>query len=222
MDMKIYKISEFAKAIGVTKKTLQRWDAEGKLKAARTPSRFRYYTQKQLDEYLDLKPAEESTRKGRIVIYARVSSRGQKDDLVNQVEFLRAFANGRGWIVDEVVTDVGSGLNYNRKKWNDLLVSVEKGEVSKIIIAYKDRFIRFGYEWFEDFLKRHGCELVSVNNEALSPEEELVQDLVSIVHMFSCRLYGLGKYVWQIQGDNALCTTHTKPKSSQRKNKPKK
>ena len=218
--MKTYKAGAFAKEIGVTKRTLHRWDESGKLKAYRTPSNFRYYTQEQLDEYLGRKPKESAERK--TVIYARVSSRGQKDDLENQVEFLRTFANAHGWIVDEIVEDIGSGLNYNRKKWNNLLASIEKGEIARVLVAYKDRFVRFGYEWFETFLANHGCELVSVNNEKLSPEEELVQDLVSIVHVFSCRLYGLRKYKAQIEGDETLCSEGSRPKSTRRGNKPRK
>jgi len=114
--------------------------------------------------------------------------------LKNQISFLRNFSNARGWIVDEVVEDIGSGLNYKRKKWNELISSIPQKKVTRVIVAHKDRFVRFGYEWFERFLKENGAELVVVNNDELSPEEELVQDLISIIHVFSCRIYGLRKY----------------------------
>lgn len=131
---------------------------------------------------------------GNVYIYARVSNRSQKDDLDNQVEFLKTYANAKGMIVSEIMTDIGSGLNYKRKKWNELLDLAQSNKVNTILIAHKDRFIRFGYEWFESFLEKQGVSLVVVNNEKLSPEEELVQDLISIIHVFSCRIYGLRKY----------------------------
>lgn len=86
---------------------------------------------------------------GKTIIYARVSNQGQKDDLENQIEFLKTFSNAKGMIIDEIITDIGSGLNYNRKEWNKLIESCIDGNISTIIIAHKDRFIRFGYDWFE-------------------------------------------------------------------------
>lgn len=194
----MYKPKEFAEMLGVSVKTLQRWDNEGKLIAKRNPKNRRYYTHKQYIDYIG-----EST-KGKTIIYTRVSSSNQKDDLENQVEFLKQYANAKGVIIDEVFTDVGSGLNYNRKKWNRLLQDAMLGHISKIIIAHKDRFIRFGYDWFEKFLESNGVEIVVVNNEKLSPEEELVQDLISIVHVFSCRIYGLRKYKKKIREDEEV------------------
>ena len=138
---------------------------------------------------------------GKTIIYARVSNRGQKGDLDKQIEFLKTFANSRGIIVDEVMTDIGSGLNYNRKKWNELMELAQQKELSQILISHKDRFVRFGYEWFEAFLKKYGVEMVVVNNEKLSPQEELVQDLISVIHVFSCRIYGLRKYKKKIKDD---------------------
>lgn len=137
------------------------------------------------------------------LIYARVSSKNQTDDLKNQIEFLRNFANAKGWIVSEIITDIGSGLNYNRKRWNDLLTKCFNHEVSRIIVAHKDRFVRFGFDWFEKFLKEQcGTEIIVVNNESLSPQQEMVQDLISIIHVFSCRIYGLRKYKTKIKEDD--------------------
>ncbi|KMN45174.1 DNA-binding protein [Bacillus sp. LK2] len=133
-----------------------------------------------------------------------MSNRGQKDDLENQIEFLKTFANARGVIVDEVIEDIGSGLNYNRKQWNKLIEDCTDGNVSTIIIAHRDRFIRFGYEWFEKFLRKFGVEIIVVTNEKLSPQEELIQDLISIVHVFSCRIYRLRKYKKKISEDKDL------------------
>lgn len=125
-----YKPKDFSVLLGVSVKTLQRWDREGILKANRTPTNRRYYT---YDQYLQFKGINTENDNRQIVIYARVSTRNQKDDLQNQVTFLRQFCNAKGIIVDQCI-------------------------------------------------------------EELSPQEELVQDIVSILHVFSCRLYGLRKY----------------------------
>ena len=122
----------------------------------------------------------------------------------NQVEFLRQYANAKGMIVDEVIEDLGSGLNYNRKKWNKLIDSCMTNEVGTILITHKDRFIRFGYDWFERFLAKFNVKIIVVNNESLSPQEELVQDIVSILHVFSCRIYGLRKYKKKIMEDKQI------------------
>ena len=203
-----YKPKEFAEMLGVSVITLQRWDREGKLKAYRTPTDRRYYTHKQYVEYM----GEGNSNKGKTIIYTRVSTTNEKDDLKNQVEFLRQYANGKGIIVDEIYEDIGSGLNYNRKKWNKLIEDCILGEIKTIMVSHKDRFIRFGYEWFERFLKSNGVEIIVVNNEALSPHDELVQDLVSIIHVFSCKIYGLRKYKNKILEDNEICSDLSKQK----------
>ncbi|WDL96172.1 IS607 family transposase [Alicyclobacillus sp. ALC3] len=196
---KTYKPHEFAGLLNVTVRTLQRWDTEGKLKAYRTPTDRRFYTHEQYLECIG--KSVTNTAKGRSVIYARVSNQGQKDDLANQVHFLREFVNARGIIVDEVIQEIGSGLNYKRKKWNELLQLAFDGKVSRIFVSHKDRFVRFGFDWFETFLTSRGVEMVIVNNETLSPQEEMVQDLISIIHVFSCRIYGLRKYKKKIKDD---------------------
>ncbi|KUO74794.1 MAG: DNA invertase [Clostridia bacterium BRH_c25] len=208
--MNNYKPNEFAEMLNVSVKTLQRWDNEGTLKAYRNPKGRRYYTHQQYVEYMGQSSNEDN--KGKVIIYARVSTTNQRDDLKNQIEFLRTFANAKGWIVDEIFEDIGSGLNYNRKKWNKLLEDCMLGTVSKIIVSHKDRFIRFGFEWFEKFLKSNGVELVVVNNESLSPQEEIVQDIISILHVFSCRVYGLRKYKKKIAEDGELLCEPTEQK----------
>ena len=111
-----YKPSEFAELLNVSVKTLQRWDRDKILVAKRTPTNRRYYT---YDQYLEYKGFDsENNNSRKIILYARVSTNNQKDDLKNQILFLQNFVNAKGIIVDEVVEDIGSGLNYNRKKWN--------------------------------------------------------------------------------------------------------
>lgn len=196
-----YKPKEFAELLGVSVKTLQRWDRDGILKANRTPTDRRYYT---YDQYLQFKGIKVENDTRDVVIYARVSTKNQKDDLYNQVEFLKTFCNAKGIIVNQCIEDFGSGLNYNRKKWNQLLDEVMEQKIKTIVISSKDRFIRFGFEWFEKFCMKFNTDIIVVNNEALSPNEELVQDIISILHVFSCRLYGLRKYKSQIKEDEDI------------------
>ena len=196
-----YKPKEFAELLGVSVKTLQRWDREGILKANRTPTDRRYYT---YDQYLQFQGIHTETDSRQIVIYARVSTKNQTDALKNQVAFLRQFCNAKGMIVDQCIEEYGSGLNYNRKKWNELLDHVMEQKIKTIVITNKDRWIRFGYDWFEKFCSKFNTTIVVVNNETLSPQEELVQDIISILRVFSCKLYGLRKYKKQIEGDEEL------------------
>lgn len=175
-----YKPKEASQYIGRSISTLQRLDYSGKLKAHRTTTNRRYYTKEQLDTFLGKKA---QTRRLQIA-YARVSSYEQKPELQHQLEYIRNYVNAKGIILDQEITDIGSGLNYNRKKWNKLMDLVEENKVGKIYIAYKDRFIRFGYDWFNHFCQKHGCDIVVLNNPSLSPEEELTQDLLTILHVF--------------------------------------
>ena len=195
---KHYKPKEFAELLNVSVITLQRWDNNGKLKAFRTPTNRRYYT---YEQYLEYKGIHKKNNDRKTIIYTRVSTANQKDDLKNQVDFLRQYANAKGMIIDEVIEDYGSGLNYNRKKWNKLIDECMTNEIDTIIITHKDRFIRFGYDWFERFLAKFNVDIIVVNNESLSPQEELVQDIISILHIFSCRIYGLRKYKNKIRED---------------------
>ena len=196
-----YKPKDFAGLLGVSVKTLQRWDREGILKANRTPTDRRYYT---YDQYLQFKGIHTENDDRQTVIYARVSTRNQTDNLQNQAAFLRQFCNARGMIVDQCIEEYGSGLNYNRKKLNQILNVAMEQKIRTIIVTHKDRFVRFGYDWFEKFCMKFNTTIVVVNNEELSPREELVQDIVSILHVFSYRLYGLRKYKKQIEGDEEI------------------
>ena len=173
-NITIYKPKDFAELLGVSVKTLQRWDREGTLKANRTPTDRRYYT---YDQYLQFKGINTENGNRQTVIYARVSTRNQKDDLQNQVTFLRQFCNAKGIIVDQYIEEYGSGLDYNRIKWNQLLDEVMKQKIKTIIVTHKDRFVRFGYDWFEKFCMKFNTTIVAVNNEGLSPQEERDEEI---------------------------------------------
>jgi len=131
----------------------------------------------------------------KIVLYARVSSAGQKPDLENQLEYLKSFAAGKGLTVDEILSDVGSALNYKRKNFLKLCGMVTRGEVKIVVVAHKDRLVRFGFDFFEDLFAKFGCEMLVVNKaEDMSPAQELAEDLISIVQYFAAELYGQRAY----------------------------
>jgi putative resolvase len=90
-------------------------------------------------------------------------------------------------------------MNFRREKFLALVERIERGEVGRLVIAHKDRLVRFGFDFFEWFAERHGCKIIVANQESLSPQQEMVQDLMSIVHCFSSRLYGLRSYKKRIK-----------------------
>jgi len=184
-----YSPREFGALIGRAVNTLQRWDRMGILKAHRTLTNRRYYTHEQYLKFIGQKAAVKN-----IMTYCRVSSAGQKKDLAAQKEAVEHFCAASGKPVGAALEDIGSGLNYRRKQFVRLMQMVERGEVFEIVIAHKDRLVRFGFEWFEKFCNDHGCTITVMNAESLSPEQEMTQDLLSIIHCFSSRLYGLRKY----------------------------
>jgi len=126
-------------------------------------------------------------RKRKAILYARVSSNTQKDELVNQVKYLEESVEE----YDRVITDVGSGLNMERKGFIKLLRMILNNEVSKVVVAYPDRLVRFGFEIIEEVCKAHNCELVVLNREDETPEQELIEDLISILVSFSEKLQGM-------------------------------
>jgi len=182
-----YSPKHFGKRIGKSVNTLQKWDRKGILPAFRSPTNRRYYTHEQYLQYRGLISAEQ----GLVIAYARVSSPSQQKDLAIQKEALRAYCLEYGIKVDQWSEDIGSALNYKRKGFNQVIAQIELGLVKRLVIGYQDRFVRFGYDWFAQFCERHGTEMMVVNGESFSPEEELVRDLIAIVTVFSARLHGL-------------------------------
>ena len=185
-----YSPKEFGKLIGRTTNTLQKWDRQGTLKAHRSPTNRRYYTHDQYLQYRGLVAQEQ----GFTIVYSRVSGIAQKPDLANQINALEVYCTQQSIKVDEWLSDIGSGLNYTRKQFNRLMEMIELGQVRRLLIAHRDRLVRFGYDYFEAFCQRHHTEIVVINGENLSPEQELVQDLIAIVTVFSARLHGLRSY----------------------------
>lgn len=191
-----YKPNQFAKMISVSVSTLRRWDNEGVLKARRTQTNHRYYTDEDIQGY---KEAKDSGKKKLTLVYCRVSSANQRDDLKSQQLAMEQFCLAKGLVVDEYLSEVGGGMNFKRPILLDIMNKIENEEVATLVIAHKDRLCRFGFEFFEHFAKEHGCNLVVVNQPSLSPQEEMVEDMLSIVDAFSNRLDGLRKHKKEIK-----------------------
>lgn len=188
-----FSTGKAAKLLGVSVKTLQRWEREGRLiPVARTDSNRRLYTESQIREFIGLRSA--ASEPTRMIAYCRVSSAAQKPDLANQRRVLEEFVVAKGLANVEFIEEVGSGLNFKRKRFLEIMEAIGRREVKTLILAHRDRLVRFGFEWFEHFAQTHGCEFMVLNQERLSPEQEMVQDLMTIVHCFSSRLYGLRNY----------------------------
>ncbi|NJE06035.1 IS607 family transposase [Thermococcus sp. M36] len=182
--VKLYRTGEAAKKLGVSKMTVLRWIKSGKLKAHRIGKEYRV-PESEIKRILEGKVPD------KVVIYARVSSRDQKEDLERQVEYLKNYSSSKGYQVAKIITDISSGLNENRRGLKQLFKLVEDGEVTKVIITYRDRLTRFGFEYLEQYFNSHGVEIeVIFDDEEKTPEKELVEDLLAIVTSFAGKLYG--------------------------------
>lgn len=186
--MKYYTIGEFAELIGKTSQTLREWDKKGVFKPHHVaPTGYRYYSQEQLNYFLGIKGVEAKDK--RIIGYCRVSSHKQKDDLERQVENVKTYMIAKGYSFD-IITDIGSGINYNKKGLTELIDLITNSEVEKIVILYKDRLVRFGFEIIENLCRKYGTTIEIIDNTEKTEEQELVEDLIQIVTVFSCRLQG--------------------------------
>jgi putative resolvase len=178
------KIGEAARLLGVTPQTVRRWEREGQIMPVRrSDGGTRYYD---LNQLLGLKELESDLT----VAYARVSSRDQKEDLKRQVERLELYCAAKGWNY-EVIQDLGSGINYRKKGLNQLLEKILNGQVKRVVLTHKDRLLRIGGELVFALCEARNVEVVIINQgEEPSFEEELVQDVLEIITVFSARMYG--------------------------------
>jgi putative resolvase len=182
-------IGEAAHVIGVSTKTLRRWADADKIKYERSPTgQRRFY----LADIKRITPRDLNQLDDRITInYARVSSYDQKDDLVRQAKVLEAFSAANGWQF-ETIQDLGSGLNYNKKGLQKLLKRIMQGDVGRLVLTHKDRLLRFGAELVFAMCAEFETEVVIINKslEEVTFEQELAQDMIELITVFSARLYG--------------------------------
>jgi excisionase family DNA binding protein len=184
-----------ASRLGVSTKTLERWLEEGKIQGIKTPGGQRRYD---LDSVVSIQSTK--TRDNRkTILYARVSSRSQKDDLEQQVQFLLS-----RYPDAEIIRDIGSGLNFRRKGLHALLDRVLDGTCKYIVVAHKDRLCRFGFDLISWLCGKFKAKILVLDEKNLSPEQEMVEDVLAVIHVFSCRLYGLRKYKRKIFEDSEL------------------
>lgn len=176
---------EACKFFGVSTSTLRRWDKQNKIKTIRTPSNYRRY---------DISSVKQTKNKNSIVMskkkmcYCRVSSKKQMDDLERQKDYLKSkYPN------HEIISDIGSGINWKRKGLLSILEQSNNGLIEEVVVAHKDRLARFAFELIQWLLEKNGCKLV-VLNEPISEEEKLTDDILSIIHIFSCKKMGMRKY----------------------------
>lgn len=183
MDKKLVKIGEAAKLLGTSPDTLRKWEATGELLPKRkSQSGTRYYD---VAELSNLGDADAPT-----VCYARVSSNDQKEDLQRQQDMLEAYCAAKGWRT-EVITDLGSGMNYRKKGLNKLLEMILRKRMKRLIITHKDRLLRFGAELVFALCEVQGIEIIIIHKgEQPRFEEELAKDVLEIITVFSARLYG--------------------------------
>ena len=181
-------IGKFAKSLGVSIQTLRNWDKEGKLKPTYvTENGYRYYSEDLLNKFRNIKNVNKIKKKN--ILYARVSTKNQKDELNRQIDNLKQYAYSKGYSF-EIITDIGSGINYKKEGLLKMINLVECGEVDRIIVLYKDRLIRFGYDLIEYICKLNDTKIEIVDNSTISKEQELTEDLIQIITVFSNRLYG--------------------------------
>jgi len=183
---KLVSIAKAAEILGVTTTTLRRWEASGKLVPVRTSGNQRRYSLAAIDPSF-----AESIETNRVTYaYARVSSHDQKEDLVRQTQVLEMHCAAQGWRF-EVISDLGSGMNYHKKGLKKLLAEILAGRVERLVIAHKDRLLRFGAELIFAICEAKNVEVVILNKgQDTTFEEDLAKDVLEIITVFSARLYG--------------------------------
>jgi excisionase family DNA binding protein len=178
--MNVYKPSELAKKLNVSRETIRLWAEEGKIKITKTDGGHRRYIYEENEKKCERQK----------IIYARVSSAKQESDLKRQIDFLQKKYPGY-----KVISDIGSGLNYNRKGFTKLLEGIFTGTIEEIVVAYKDRLCRFGFEIIEQLCKHFSTTITVVDDsDSKSEESELAEDIISIITVFSARFHGRRKY----------------------------
>ena len=183
--MELMSIGKFAKMVGVTPTTLRQMHESGELIPCHvSDGGTRYYSTEQLDQFMGRTNAGK-----RVIGYCRVSTPSQKDDLKTQVENVKTYMYAKGYQF-EIIEDIGSGINYRKKGLKKLLSLIDNHEVSKVVVLYKDRLVRFGYEMIEYLCEINGVDIEIIDNTEQTKEQELTDDLIQIITVFANRLYG--------------------------------
>jgi putative resolvase len=198
--VKVLRPKEVCERLGISYTTLRDYVRRGYIKPVLTPGGKWRFREEDVERLIGI------VKQRRVALYARVSSNSQRDDLERQVRALEEWARSNNIVEYEAVTDIGSGLNEDRRGFKKLLrLAVEK-KISKIVVAHPDRLTRFGFKTIEELLRAFGVEIVVLNHEDQDPREELVEDLITIVSHFAGRLYDMRshKYEKVVEGARKL------------------
>ncbi len=188
MSERLLRPKEACRVLGVSYTTLRRWIKEGKLKAVQTIGGKYRIPEGEIKRLL----SGVETKETRAVIYARVSSSDQKSDLERQIQYLTQYCSAKGYRVIDILSDIASGLKTNRRGLLRLFDYVVDRKVDVVVITYKDRLTRFGFEYLEYFFKQYGVQVETVyGDEPKDAYQELVEDLIAIVTSFAGKLYGM-------------------------------
>ncbi len=180
---------EACRRLGIHFVTLKRWIYSGKIRAVKTPTGRWMIPESEIEEIIG---GKEEVKEVRAVIYARVSSSDQKSDLERQIEYLTQYCTAKGYRVVDVLSDIASGLKTNRRGLLKLFNHVVNRQVDAVIVTYRDRLTRFGFEYLEYFFRQYGVRIeVVYGEEPRDAYQELVEDLMAIITSFAGKLYGM-------------------------------
>lgn len=189
----MFTIKQAAEYLNVTDDTLRLWDKGGKLKPLKTAGGHRRYRKDDLDKFLGIKQEEKNDSiQINTATYARVSSHEQKQkgDLDRQSQRLSEYCSKKGWLVNHIIKDVGSGLNDNRSGFARLTDLIINHKVNRLVVEHKDRLTRFQFKFIKKMFESYGCEVIVLNGLDVSNEEELAADIMSLLASFSGKFYG--------------------------------
>ena len=194
MKPRYLTIGEVAQRLGKTTTTIRRWEREGIIKALRTPTGHRIFPETEINRVLGItnKGAKKTERK-RVALYARVSTRKQQQagNLARQSERLLTYAEKNNYFIQLNIKDLGSGLNEKRRGLKRILQAIQQEEIDTILLEYKDRLARFGYQYLEQYANSYGVMIEVIDEQPKKElEAELVEDMIAIVTSFAARIYG--------------------------------
>jgi len=185
--MKFYKLSEVSKMTSISVVTLRLWIKNKKINYTKTQGNHYLISEEEIMRIFNLKQKNEPKRK--IIGYCRVSSKKQEGDLKRQIDYVKQYCITKGYSF-EIIEDIGSGINYNKNGLNLLINLIIQNRIEKVVVLYKDRLVRFGFELIENICKQFNTVIEIIDNTEKTEEQELVEDMIQIVTVFSCKLQG--------------------------------
>ena len=187
-----YTPKETCNVLGIHFQTLRNWSLKNQIPFLQTESGRKYYKIEYVENLInnEQKSVKEKTNIKKKICYCRVSSHSQKIELTNQIKYMKSKYKNH-----EILFDIGSGINFKRKNLNKIINYAINNELEELVISYRDRLCRIGYELIENILLNYSnTNIIILNEDFKSPEEELTNDLIEIVTVFSSKIYGMRSY----------------------------